>query len=44
MKIDIIEQRLNALEDLNKNWTKVEEFRKGIKNLPDIERICSRIY
>lgn len=44
MNIDSINQRLDAVEDLQKLSTEREKFRNSLKKFPDLERLCSRIY
>jgi len=42
--IAAIEDRLDALEDINNNIGMKERFTNGICKFPDIERLCSSIY
>ncbi|CDW72387.1 dna mismatch repair protein msh6 [Stylonychia lemnae] len=42
--IDKINDRLDAIEDLTKNFKYLDEFRQNISRMPDIERILSQVY
>lgn len=39
-----INERLDALEDLQEISSERDAFVKGIEKLPDLERICGRVY
>ena len=42
--IAAIEDRLDALEDINNDIAMKEKFMNGISKFADIERLCSSIY
>lgn len=44
LNVDKINSRLDALEDLQKNSYLRDSFRKELKELPDLERLCAKIY
>lgn len=44
LNVNKINSRLDAIEDLQKNIDLRDRFRKCLKELPDLERMCSRIY
>jgi len=44
LDIEAINQRLDALEDLELNWEMREKIRFQLKKLPDFERLCGKIY
>ena len=39
-----IEQRLNAIEDLQRNCHLRDSLQKGLRELPDLERLCAKVY
>lgn len=43
LDIDLVNERLDAVEDLMKNPVFIEKFDKEAKKLPDLERLLSRI-
>ena len=44
LNVEKINSRLDAIEDLQKNSHLRENFRKGLKELPDLERLCAKVY
>lgn len=44
LSVERIEDRLNAIEDLQKYGFLRDTFRKEIGNLPDLERLCAKFY
>jgi DNA mismatch repair protein MSH6 len=44
MNIECINERLDAVEELQRFSSEREEFMAQIKKFPDLERMCGRIY
>jgi len=44
MNKERISERLDVLEDLQRHSHLREGFRKGLKELPDLERLCAKVY
>jgi DNA mismatch repair protein MSH6 len=44
LSVERINDRLNAIEDLQKYGFLRDSFRKEINNLPDLERLCAKFY
>jgi DNA mismatch repair protein MSH6 len=44
LKVDEINSRLDAIEELEQNQEKRQKFRNQIQKLPDFERLCGKVY
>ena len=44
LSIEAINERLDAIEDLDRNWEVRDKIRFELKKLPDFEKLCGKIY